>query len=153
MDLEHAIDEVHDPVVANSVAGIRGGLSPTGDAQSGVCDLDDEHRAGRVLSEVIARRTGDDRNIRFRLGPVVEGDGQLLTDDPPSAERCAQRVGNEPDRCRMRGVLRFLDEQKPVEQFDRIIFVEQPVLDQAPVLDTGSASRLQSIRPLHRTRG
>src|SRR5256885_16957609 len=77
MNLEHAIDEVDDPVVHDPRPCIGRSLPSSGQAQARLGDLDDERRARRMRVDVIARRAADDADGRLRLGPVAEDDRTL----------------------------------------------------------------------------
>src|SRR5206468_3423084 len=139
MNFEHAIDEVYDPVVRDPRACICRGLPSSGDAQARLRDLDDERRARRMRLDVITRRAPDDADVRLRLGPVVEDDRTLCLNEPTLSERPLHRLRHEKHRRPVRAVLRFLHEQQPIEQLDRVVLVEEAVVDQPLVLATRPA--------------
>src|SRR2546426_3668179 len=153
MNFEHAIDEVYDPVVRDPRACICRGLPSSGDAQARLRDLDDERRARRMRLDVLTRRATDDADVRLRLGPVVEDDRTLCLNKPTLSERPLHRLRHEKHRRPVRAVLRFLHEQQPVEQLDRVVLVEEAVVDQPLVLATGPATQAGPLRLLHRSQG
>ena len=53
----------------------------------------------------------------------------------------------------MPAVLRLLDEQQPIEQLDRVVLVEEAVVDQPLVLVAGPAMQARPLRLLHRNQG
>ena len=65
MNLDHALHEVHDPVVRNAGARVDRRFSRSVQGQTGLGDLDDEHGVGRRLGEVIARGASDHRDVRL----------------------------------------------------------------------------------------
>src|SRR5205823_5460018 len=77
--------------------------------------------------------------VRFRLGAGVEADRTLDLDKPGISECALERPGDEQNRRTVRARLRLLDEQQPVEQLDRVVLVEEAVVDQPRVLAAGPA--------------
>src|SRR5712692_2552787 len=149
MNFEHAIDEVYDPVVRDPRACICRGLPSSGDAQARLRDLDDERRARRMRIDVITRRATDDADVRLRLGPVVEDDRTLCLNEPAVSERLLHRLRHEKHRRSVRAVLRLLHEQQPIEQLDRVVLVEEAVVDQPLVLLAGPTAQDRPLRLLH----
>ena len=87
MNLEHGIDDVHDPVFLKAGARIESRLESPVQSQAGIRDLDDQSRRRRVLVEVVRRRSGNDGDIRLRLRIVVERERRMKPRVPPDAER------------------------------------------------------------------
>src|SRR5438105_6348389 len=98
---------------------------------------------------VVTRRAANDADVRLGLGPVVEADRTLNLDKPAVPERALERPGDEQHRRAVRARLRLLDEQQPVEQLDRVVLVEEPVVDQPRVLAAGPAMQGRSLGLLH----
>src|SRR5207245_5952184 len=112
-------------------------------------DFDDERRASRMRIDVITRRAADDADVRLRLGPVTENDRTLCLDEPTLSERPLHRLRHEKHRRPVRAVLRLLHEQQAIEQLDRVVFVEEAVVDQPLVLATGPAMQDGPLRWRH----
>src|SRR2546427_8158250 len=94
--------------------------------------------------DVIARRAADDADVRLRLGPVAENDRTLCLDEPSLSERPLHRFRHEKHRRPARAVLRLLHQQQPIEQLDRVVLVEEAVVDQPPVLMAGPATQAEA---------
>ncbi len=103
--------------------------------------------------DVITRRAGDDADVRLRLGPVIEDDRTLCLHEPAFSKRALHRFRREKHRRPVQNVLRLLHEQQPVEQLDRVVLVEEAVVDQPLVLVTGPATQAGPLRLLHRSQG
>src|SRR5678815_3022396 len=91
----------------------------------------------------------DDADVRLRLGPVVEDDWTLGLNEPALAERPLRRLCHEEHRRPVQAVLRFLQEQQSIEQLDRVVLIEEAVVDQPLVLVTGPAMQDGSLRQRH----
>src|SRR5207245_2370495 len=68
MNLEHAIDQIDDPVVRDPCAGIGRRFPASRQAQAQLRDLDDERRAPRMRIDVITGRAPHDADVRLWLG-------------------------------------------------------------------------------------
>ena len=153
MNFEHAIDEVYDPVVRDPRARVGRGLPSSGEAQARPGDLDDKRRARRMRIDVITRRAADDADVRLGLGPVAENDGTLCLDEPTLAERPLQRLRHEKHGRPVRAVLWLLHEQQAVEELDRVVLVEEAVVDQPLVLVASPPTQDGSRRLRHGGQG
>lgn len=67
IDLQHPVDEVHDPVVRDTTAGVGRGFPAAVEADAAVRNLDDQRGAPRRPAEVIVGHRLDDRDVG--LGP------------------------------------------------------------------------------------
>jgi len=102
-----------------------------------------------VCGGVVTRGASNDADIRLGLGPVIEDDRALSLNEPALSESALQRLRHEKYRRPMRAVLWLLDEQQAVEQLDRIIFVEEAVIDQALVLVARPPMQTGPLRLFH----
>src|SRR5438045_1440162 len=100
-------------------------------------------------TDVIARRALDYADVRLRLRQVIEADRTLHLNEPPVSERALERLRHEQHRRPVRARLRLLHEQEPVEQLDRLVLVEEPVVDQPLVLQAGPAAHRGPLRVVH----
>ena len=98
---------------------------------------------------VVARRAPDDADIRLGLGPVIENDRALGLHEPAFSESELEGLGRQKHRRPMRAVLWFLDEQQAVEQLDRVILVQEAMVDHLPVLVAGPPMQTGTLRLLH----
>ncbi len=98
---------------------------------------------------VVTRGASNDADIRLGLGPVIEDDRALSLNEPALSESALQRLRHEKHRRPMRAVLWLLDEQQTVEQLDRVVLVEEAVVDQPPVLVAGPPMQTGPLRLLH----
>src|SRR5256886_17454468 len=77
----------------------------------------------------------------------------LCLDEPSFSERPLHRLRHEQHRRPVRAPLRLLHEQQPVEQLDRIVLVEEAVVDQPRVLVAREATQGGPLRLLHDGQG
>src|SRR5262249_35435664 len=89
--------------------------------------------------DVVPRRTADRADIRLRLGSTAENDRTLDLNEPSVAEGPAQCLRHEHRRRAVEARLRLLDEQEPVDQLDRVVLVEEAMIQQPLVLVSGPA--------------
>lgn len=89
--------------------------------------------------EVVSRRASDDADIGLGFGAISQDDRALNLHEPSVAECALQRPGDEHHGGPVKAVLRLFDEQQPVEQLDRRVFVEHAVRDQPGVLAPGQS--------------
>jgi hypothetical protein len=82
-----------------------------------------------MRSGVVTRCAPNHADIRLGLRPVIEDDRALSLNEPALSEPTLQRFRHEEDRRPVRAVLWLLDEQQPVEQLDRVVLVEEAVVD------------------------
>src|SRR5512132_4123448 len=80
------------------------------------------------------------RDVRLRLGFVVESDGHLASYDPPGAKAQPQRIFDQTDRGRVKSALRLADDEGAAEQLEMLSGREDPQIDQTIVFDAGPAS-------------
>src|SRR5436309_4664 len=98
---------------------------------------------------VLTRRAADDADVRLGFGPVIKADRTLDLDEPAVSERALERLGDEHHGRAVRARLGLLDQQKPVEQLDRVVLVEEPVVDQARVLAAGPPMQGRPLGLVH----
>src|SRR5688572_13627451 len=80
---------------------------------------------------------------------MTEDERTLGLHEPSLTERPLHRLGHE-KHCRpVRAMLRLLDEQQAIEQLDRVVLVEKPVVDQPLVFVAGPAMQGRPLRVLH----
>src|SRR2546430_15286371 len=77
----------------------------------------------------------------------------LCLDEPSFSERPLQRLRHEQHRRPVRAPLRLLHEQQPVEQLDRLLLVEEAVVDQPRGLVAREATQGGPLRLLHDGQG
>src|SRR5262245_65177874 len=82
VDLEHAILQVEDPVFLELCSGVEVSLALPVNRETHAGNLDREDRPGGVFASIVLGLSGDDRDVRLRLGFVVEPDGALRANDP-----------------------------------------------------------------------
>src|ERR1700741_196961 len=80
---------------------------------------------------------------------VVENDRTLRLHEPAFAECPLQRLGYEEHRRPVRTVPRLFHEQQPSEQLDRLVLVQNAVVDQARVFVTSPPALDGPSRLLH----
>src|SRR4030095_11316774 len=81
--------------------------------------------------------------------PVIEDDRALSLNEPALSEPTLQCLRHEKDRRPVRAVLWLLAQQQPVEQLDRVVLVEEAVVDQSRVLVAGPPTQTRPLRLLH----
>jgi hypothetical protein len=74
------------------------------------------------------------RDVRLRLGGVVERDRKLGVDLPVVAERAPKGIQHPPDRRRVPSALRLRHQQEPVDELQALAGLEHSQVDQALVL-------------------
>ena len=102
-----------------------------------------------MRTDVVARRALDNADVRLRLRQVIEADRTLHLNEPPVSERALERLRHEQHRRPVRARLRLFHEQEPVEQLDRLVLVEEAMVDQPLVLPAGPATQRGPLRVLH----
>jgi len=103
--------------------------------------------------DIITRRAPHDADVRLWLGPVVEADRTLCLNEPALSERSLHRPCHEQHGRPVPAVLRLLDEQQPIEQLDRVVLIEEAVVNQPRVLVTRPAMQARTLRLLHGIQG
>src|SRR5262249_58365724 len=100
--LEHAVHQVHDPVVRNARPRVRAALVTPVEGQTRVGDLYDEDGLRRMVREVVTLAAGDNKDVGFGLRVVIESNWVLRTDSPAGTEGATQDVGDHFDHRRVR---------------------------------------------------
>src|SRR5438876_910667 len=98
---------------------------------------------------VVTWRAADDADVGLRLGAVVETDRTLDLDKPAVPERALERLGDEQHRRAVRARLRLLHEEQAVEQLDRVVLVEEALVDQPRVFAASPAMQSGPLRVPH----
>ena len=96
--LEHAVDQVHDPVVGDARTRIRASLAAACDSEPREGDVHDQRRVRRMSVNIIPRSAANDGNVRLGLGSVVQADWTLNLNEPPVSECTLERPRDEDHR-------------------------------------------------------
>src|SRR5258708_26108850 len=102
-----------------------------------------------MRTDIVARRALDNADVRLRLPQVIEAARALHLNEPPVSDRTLERLRREQHRRPVRARLRLLHEQEPVEQLDRVVLVEEPVVDQPRIFEARPAIQGRPLRLLH----
>jgi len=78
VDFDLPVREVHDPVVRQFPPRVSATLVNAIELEAGLGNLHDEYGTRRMVDEIVARATRGDRDVRLRLGLLVQRDGVLL---------------------------------------------------------------------------
>jgi len=85
------------------------------EARAAMRDLNHEHRASRVLVQIVPRRAGHDVNVWLGLRQATGRHRRLSPHEPAGSERAAERLDREVDRGSVRRALGLLDDEETVE--------------------------------------
>jgi hypothetical protein len=142
MHLDDGVDEVDDPVLGQSPPRVQTALDPPVEPQARVGDLDHERGHRRVRVDVVAERAADDRDVRLRLGVVVQCERGLQADVPAIAERRPEELADLSDDRGVAAALRFPDDERAVEQLQAFAD-EDPELHEPLVFRSTPAAGLR----------
>jgi len=126
-------------------------LSPPVERETGLRDLDNQHRFRGGRAAIVAWRSVDDRNVRFGPRSKAQSQRRVGANEPARSERCSQRCDDEVDGGSVRITLGFLHHEQAIEKFQPLVFAEEAPVDQALVLGARPPPRAYSRRA-HRQR-
>jgi hypothetical protein len=72
--LEDPLREIHDPVVGEPGPGVEAALVLAVQREAGLAHLDHEHGTRGVAGLIVAKAPRHDRQVRLRLGVLIEGE-------------------------------------------------------------------------------
>ncbi len=147
MNLQQALDQVHDPAVSDARARIEARLEHAIGARAVAGDLDYERRPRWMLPEIVTRGAADDRDVGFGLGLVVQRDRKLNPHRPAGSEGGPQHVGGQLRGYSVRRTLRLSYDQATGVKLDGRVLVEHAELDQKVVLVTRPSARANDRLP------
>jgi hypothetical protein len=86
VNLQHVVGQIEDPVVGNPGPRIETALLPPIECQARLGHFDDENRVRRMRAAMVTPAAWYHRDVRLRLGVLVERDGAMGPDRPSGAK-------------------------------------------------------------------
>lgn len=95
--------------------------------------------------EIVSLAARHDGQVGRGLRAIVERDGLGVADVVVRAEGAAQDLAYSADHGRMATPLGLADDQPPIEELDRLVLVEEALLDEPVVFGPGEAAGLGAV--------